>query len=110
MLERQQIRLVSALKEMYHRLQNVSAWVGPSKMTIADILSALDVHNIHHDSSEVEVFGEDHDKLRSMMNPEDVSLVYQRMYASSESGNSHLERPNLTYSIISTVTRSVTAK
>jgi hypothetical protein len=49
MLERQQTKLVSGLKEMYHLLQNASGWKGPSldesygHPLTHNILSALDL-------------------------------------------------------------------
>jgi hypothetical protein len=100
MLEQQQTKLVSGLKEMYHFLQNASAWKGPSldesygHPLTHNILSALDLIKLHHDSGKVEIFEENCDKLRSnMIILEDPILAYRKGYASLESENSHHERP-----------------
>lgn len=100
MLEQQQTQLVSGLKEMYHRLQKVSAWEGPSldessgQPLTHDILSALNLlESKHDDSGEVEVFEEDCDKLQSRMVSEGASFVHRRGSISSDSDHSHHDRP-----------------
>jgi hypothetical protein len=102
MLEQQQTKLVSGLKEMYHLLQNASGWKGPSldesygHPLTHNILSALDLIKMNHDSGEVEMFEENCDKLRSnTIILEDPILAYRGGYASSESENSHHERPGI---------------
>jgi hypothetical protein len=100
MLEQQQSQLVSGLKEMYHRLQKVSAWEGPSldessgQPLTHDILSALNLlRSKHDDSGEMEVFEENCDKLQSMMVSEGANLVHRRGSISSDSDHSHHDRP-----------------
>lgn len=100
MLEQQQSQLVSGLKEMYHRLQKVSAWEGPSldessgQPLTHDILSALNLlESKHDDSGELEVFEEDCDKLQSRMVSEGASFVHRRGSISSDSDHSHHDRP-----------------
>jgi len=100
MLEQQQSQLVSGLKEMYHRLQTVSAWEGPSldessgQPLTHDILSALNLlESKHDDSGEVEVFEENCDKLQSRMLSEGANFVHRRGSISSDSDHSHHDRP-----------------
>jgi hypothetical protein len=100
MLEQQQSQLVSGLKEMYHRLQKVSAWDGPTldessgQPLTHDILSALDLLEPKHDESgETDVFEENCDKLQSRMLSEGSGFSHRRGSLSSDSEHSHLERP-----------------
>ena len=100
MLEQQQSQLVSGLKEMYHRLQKVSAWEGPSldessgQPLTHDILSALNLlESKHDDSGELEVFEENCDKLQSRMVSEGANFVHRRGSISSDSDHSHHDRP-----------------
>lgn len=101
MLEEQQSRLVSGLKEMYHRLQQVSAWEGLSlhessgQPLTYDILSALNLLETRHDDSgEVEVFEEDFNKLLSRMVSEGANFVHRRGSTSSHSDHSNDDRPS----------------
>lgn len=106
MLEQQQAQLVSALKEMYYRLQKTSSWEGPSLdegngyPLTHDILSALDLIEMHHDSVEVELLENNDDKLQLSVGSDDTGLVYRRGYTSQgqEYGNSHRKRPRETSS------------
>ena len=100
MLEQQQSQLVSRLKEMYHRLQKVSAWEGPTldessgQPLTHDILSALNLlESKHDDSGELEVFEESCDKLQSRMVSEGANFVHRRGSISSDSDHSHHDRP-----------------
>lgn len=100
MLEQQQSQLVSGLKEMYHRLQKVSAWEGPSldessgQPLTHDILSALNLlETKHDDSGEIEVFEEDCEKLQSRMVSEGANFAHRRGSISSDSDHSHHDRP-----------------
>jgi len=90
MLEQQQAQLVSALEEMYYQLRKASAWEGPSlnesggRPLTHDILSALDLLEIHDKSSEEQVFNENCDKLRSRMDLHRAGLARRRELARSK--------------------------
>ncbi|KAM0717567.1 hypothetical protein Q7P37_007419 [Cladosporium fusiforme] len=100
MLEQQQSQLVAGLKEMYHRLQKASAWDGATldestgQPLTHDILSALDLlEPKHDDSSELEVFEENCEKLQSRMLADGVGFAHRRGSISSDSEHSHHDRP-----------------
>jgi hypothetical protein len=100
MLEQQQTQLVSGLKEMYQRLLKAAAWEGPSLDETSghplthDILSALNLlEPKHDDSGELEVFEESCDKLQSRMVSEGANFVQRRGSLSSDSDQSHHDRP-----------------
>jgi hypothetical protein len=93
-LEKQQTQLVSALKDMYLRLQKASAWHGATldessgRPLTHDILSALDLlGSKHNDSGDSEAFEENFEKLQSGTNLEGAGFDYRRR--SLGSGRAH---------------------
>jgi hypothetical protein len=92
MLERNQVRLVRGLQELYHRLVKVGAWnISPvaevyGKSTAHDILQSLCLLNREDSSSADEAFAEGSQKLQSCLSGLRDNHVYKRGSFNSDAG------------------------
>ena len=89
-LERDQVKLVSALQKMYKLLQTAQAWPGPALEERAgrplthDLLIALGVLTSKDDGpGDVEYFEEDYEKLKAKLLSEGAGYVQRRASSSS---------------------------
>ena len=95
-LERDQVKLVSALQKMYKILQNAQVWPGPpleeraGRPLTHDLLIALGVLTSKDDSpGDVDYFEEDYEKLKAKLLAEGAGYVQRRASSSSMSEHSH---------------------